>query len=193
MTASTVAMDRLNAAFLVRQRYMMPLAVKVTGDVGRAEELVQQTFYRALTRLPQYDLARPIGPWLKQILYNLWKDRGRDQHRHRTDSLDVPTYARGLSGAHRNLHRSVADYITEPPATGPEACHAAQVTAAHVALALAKLPPHQRIVDSRVLLEQRHYREVADVLRIPEGTVRSRLSRAKVRLRRALLAEVAAC
>ena len=135
----------------------------LTGSPDTADDLVQETLQRALEKLSMWQRERDLRPWLFSIMHNLHVDSRRRDHRiDFCDEDDLPVPAQRASQQDglelRDLDR-----------------------------ALALLPPDQREVLLLVGLEELSYAEVASALKIPQGTVMSRLSRARGRLR-ALLA-----
>lgn len=134
----------------------------LTGDASRADDLVQDTLERALAKL---DLWRPdsdLRAWLFTLMHNLFVNQVRASGKHTLCELDeandVP-----VSGG-QNEAMAVRDIHT----------------------ALAKLPPEQREVMLLVGLEQFAYADAARILGVPQGTVMSRLSRARERMRQLL-------
>lgn len=131
------------------------------GDVQAADDLVQDALERALSR---WHLRRPDGNlrgWLYTILYNRFlTDRHRARRRGWHDALTDDTKLPGIDGGqeialeHRDLLR-----------------------------AFSALPEEQRSVMLLIAVEDLSYREAARVLGVPVGTVMSRLSRARERLR----------
>lgn len=135
-------------------------ARSLTGNTYDADDLVQGTVERVLTRgLPeQTELRR----WTFRVCRNLWIDelRGRSvRSRHVVDSDQVDPEAIGRDPG--NVERRALE----------EAMRAMQ-----------RLPIEQREVLAMVAIEGMTYRETASVLEIPEGTVMSRLSRARAQL-----------
>ena len=146
--------------------------------VGRdlAEDLVSETFLVAFTRRDRYDVTAPSArPWLFGILTNLLRS-----HR-RTEVRGLRAFARvgvdPLGGATR---------LTEPFADQVDERLDADAAARSLAGALAALPRDQRDVLLLHVWAGMNYAEIAAALGVPPGTVRSRLHRAKERLRRAL-------
>ena len=145
----------------------------IARRVGRevADDLVAETFLAAFAKRHRYDLAHPDAtPWLYGIATNLIGQHRREEARQfrilsaAVPDPDVPSHA---------------DRVTE------------DVTAASVrgqlTAALAGLPGRDRDVLILIAWEQLSYPETARALGIPVGTVRSRLNRARVRLRRVLV------
>lgn len=138
----------------------------LTGDVNRADDLVQDTLERALAKLDLWQPGSDLRAWLFTLMHNLF-----------VNQIRVP----------RPQETVMEDALDEPVSGGQmEALHARDIHAA-----LAKLPEEQREVLLLVGLEQFSYAEAAQVLGVPTGTVMSRLSRARERMRQMLAAEPA--
>lgn len=139
-------------------------ARNLAGDPADADDLVQTALERALARAPQWHPGRGgLAPWVFGIVRNAWLDELRS--RRRRGQLFVPAEAGEHVGA-----------------SGVEA-HA---TGLSVAAAMQRLPHEQRVVVALVLVEGLSYRDAAEALDIPVGTVTSRLARARQDLQRML-------
>ena len=134
-------------------------AYSLTGSVHDADDLLQNTVERLLTRPAPADVD--LLKWAFRICRNLWIDEYRA----------------------RKVRHSAAERgeLGEEPIDGEQLIHN-QITLAQVDRAMTALPDDQRAVLSLVALQGMAYREVADVLRIPLGTVMSRLARARAAL-----------
>lgn len=137
-------------------------ALLYAGSDGVAADVTQEVFI-ALMDGVGFDPARgPLEAYLLGMARNLARRQQRHSARHVTfDETDV-------------LAEELADDSTEPMRLASAAQHRAQVRAAILAL-----PAHQREVVILCELEELEYHEVASLLGIPIGTVRSRLSRAR--------------
>jgi RNA polymerase sigma-70 factor (ECF subfamily) len=130
-------------------------------DAAAADDLVQGTLERALNHWRQFDPKRDLVLWLLAIAHNAWLDGlRRDRH------LDVLAPERVAEALDRERRHE--------PDLGLQI---------DLATALARLVPDQRSALLLVLVEQLSYAEAAEVLRVPEGTVMSRVSRARAVLR----------
>jgi len=137
---------------------------------GPAEDIVAETFLAAFRQRSTYDASRPSArPWLYGIASNLIG-------RHRRDEV------REL----RILERTGTDPVAESFADQVDARVAAGAAGRAIAAAIASLDPGQRDVLLLVTWADLTYDQVAEALGVPEGTVRSRMARARVRLRAAL-------
>jgi RNA polymerase sigma-70 factor (ECF subfamily) len=157
--------DRHAFGRLVRrhQRRVFALGIRWLRSADDADDLVQETFVRAWQALSRFDESRPFAPWLITIAVNRAKTR----------------VARA---------RSAEELDDRIPWEGPspEADAEASLLARDVRAAVDALPEEQRIVIHLRAVEDLSYREIADALEIPVGTVMSRLSRARETLRRSL-------
>jgi RNA polymerase sigma-70 factor (ECF subfamily) len=139
-------------------------AYRLTGAAADAEDLMQETFRKALEHLSQLrDLGR-ARPWLFSILRNAYLHRIRSDRQERRVSLDEVG--------------DLAEPLPEPlPAIDPE----------RLQEALNELPEVFRTPIILYYFEEFSYRDIADQMDLPLGTVMSRLARAKAHLRGRLL------
>ncbi|MDH3589352.1 MAG: RNA polymerase sigma factor [Gammaproteobacteria bacterium] len=140
------------------------LAYSWCHDRVLAQDLAQQALCKALERAQQLRKPSSLKPWLFQILARCFADHCRQRE---------------------------PDCITEDIGTSafdPAVLHGRAARVHRVRSAMAQLPLAQRQVMTLVDLEGLTYREVADTLSLPVGTVMSRISRAREKLRVHLLA-----
>ncbi|BBH46378.1 sigma-70 family RNA polymerase sigma factor [Pseudomonas sp. KU43P] len=138
-------------------------ALWLTRDPGSADDLVQATVERALTRRGQQREVQALRAWLFTILYRLFLDTKRRERLH----------ARWLSwfGRAEQENEAVGDNLEN-------------IVLAQADLqAFAQLSTEQRALLLLVSVEGLSYKEAAQALNIPIGTVMSRLSRARAALR----------
>jgi RNA polymerase sigma-70 factor (ECF subfamily) len=144
-----------------------------------AEDLVQETFVRAYRFLHRFDQTRPFGPWLLRIGSNLARNHLRRARRTATLSLDEGPAGGdedGYEGEWLADHRSLE-----------ELAHRDLLAATRAAL--ERLEPDQRVVLEMRLIGEMSYKEIAEALGIPIGTVMSRLSRGRGQLQAELRIE----
>jgi RNA polymerase sigma-70 factor (ECF subfamily) len=140
--------------------------LRLTGDRGRAEDLCQETFLRAVGAAERWEPRATFRTWLYAVARNQAYDEARRQAFRRTEPLDDPARA----GA---------------PSSDPSPEHAAEAALLRPKLeaALAALPPEQR----EVFLLREHaglrFHEIAEVTGVPENTVKSRMRYALEALR----------
>lgn len=140
----------------------------LTGDRYAADDLVQDTLERALQKWALLRADSKVGAWLMTIMHNVFVNQVRRQ-------------------ASRPVHVDLDDMVAgEPSSRGRQEEGLAM---RDLQAALAALPAEQREVLLLVTLEEMSYEASARVLGIPVGTVMSRLSRARDRLRRLLAGE----
>ena len=121
-----------------------------------ADDLVQIALERALTRIEQWQPGTRLDSWMFRIMQNAWIDEVRARER------------RGQTFVAEEQGENVGTSTTD-----------AQIDAIAVRRAVAQLNDDQRAVVGLVLVEGLPYKEVADVLGVPIGTVTSRLARAR--------------
>lgn len=161
----------IEEAFRAHRGYLWSLGYRMLGNAADADEVVQETFVRALTH-PPADTARAWRPWLTRVAMNLGRDLLRRRRRRHYEGpwlpAPVPTDRNGLPG--------------EPvdPAPGPHARYdrLESVTFAFL-LALEALSPGQRAV--LILRDVFDYsvRETADALQMSEANVKTTHLRAR--------------
>lgn len=150
------------------QRRVYGVALRVVRRHDVADDVAQETFLRAHQALQSFDLERPFGPWICRIAANLAVNHVRSP-RAREEGLpeghaETPAAAQSpLEGVLDQEARAVLDR------------------------ALATLPSEQRAVFVLRVYEEQSYKEIAEALGLSPGTVMSRLSRAREKLREALL------
>ena len=151
------------------------LAYHLTGNQHDAEDLTQDVFVRVFNSLSQYTPGTFEG-WLHRITTNLFLDRMRRKARIRFDFMADDDGAVATSASFDRVERSGQ----------PEDAFEMGHMGADIIEALADLPPEYRAAVVLSDIEGLSYEEIAVTLGIKLGTVRSRLSRARARLRESL-------
>jgi RNA polymerase sigma-70 factor (ECF subfamily) len=146
------------------------LALWLERDRPTAEDLVQETFAQALQSFHRFELGTNCRAWLVSILQHLRSNRRRSLARQPQVS-DVG-----------DLEEQLAETLAYEPPT-PQG-----ISEEEVLLALKKLPPTFQEAIVLADVEQFSYKEIAEILGIPLGTVMSRLHRARKLLRTELAA-----
>lgn len=149
------------------------LCVRMTGDEHRAEDLAQEAFTRLYARRKEWQPTARISTWLWRVAINLCHDELRRRHRRPETSLDE--HAPGESPA--------VLAITDGT---PHEWLADTDRAEIVRQALVRLPETHRAVVVLKHYEGLKFREIAEVLGIPEGTAKSRMFEALTMLNRRL-------
>ena len=169
---------------------VLNLINKMIWDRTVAEDLWQETFVRALENIATYEAyqsgssaSQSFVSWLYRIAANLTLDELRRRGRWRLFSWEV--------FKPRRAQESDDEEVYDPPANEPDAptVLASREEIQRVRQALATLPPNWRMILVLREYQDLPYEEIAAILRVPIGTVRSRLARAREQLRLALLQE----
>lgn len=134
-------------------------ALSLTGNSADADDLVQSACEKALRNRAQFQVGTRMDSWMYRIAQTLWMDDLR-KRRVRGPSVDPTDIEIGDQGRAARL---------------PED----RMMLSRAAAAMADLPEAQRVVLSLVAVEGLSYKEAAEVLEVPVGTVMSRLSRAR--------------
>jgi RNA polymerase sigma-70 factor (ECF subfamily) len=155
--------DRQAFGELVRSNRegVVNVVYQMCGDANLAQDAAQEAFVRAWKRLPSYRPRSPFRNWVYRIANNAALDVLRRQR----ETVDVDALPLASSGA------------------GPEATVEKEERAARVRQAVLELPDASRAVLVLREYEGFSYKEIADTLSIPIGTVMSRLNYARNRLR----------
>jgi len=151
------------------------LCVRMTGDAHRAEDLTQTAFTRVFTRRAEWQPAGKFSTFLWCVALNLCHDEARRIQRRGEFSLDALEEAAGDGEM-----RFAADDLA------PDAQVESQERSELVRRALAELPGQYREVVVLRHYEGLKFREIGEVLGIPEGTVKSRMAEALGQLNRLL-------
>jgi len=142
------------------------LARVLARDPVDADDLVQATVERALVHQDQWRPGTRLDSWMFRIMKNAWIDESRARNRRgKVFAPEEQGASVGLDGAAAMENR---------------------LAAADVEKAMGRLPDDQRLAVALVLVDGLSYKEAAEVLEVPQGTLTSRL----VRGRMALMAEL---
>lgn len=155
---------------------------RLVGDRDEAAELTQEAFTRGLASIETFRGDSGPYTWLFRIAVNLSISRLRKVQRHRVFSLDQPSSGNGQSGRHEDQASGLIDRVraTTP---GPSAQLEQRERAEQVVAALGRVEPEYRAVLIMRDVEGFDYQQMADVLDLPLGTLKSRLFRARIALR----------
>lgn len=149
------------------ERRVYGIALRIVRRHEVADDVAQEAFMRAHQALSTFDLDRPFGPWICRIAANLAINHVRSPEARETPLPEghAESAAPGRGALDLVLEREAREVLER---------------------ALGDLPAEQRAVFALRTFEELSYREIADALGISIGTVMSRLSRARERLREAL-------
>src|SRR5205085_11780596 len=145
---------------------VVSIAWGIVRNADDAEDLAQEAFVKAFQTIDRFKPGEPFGPWIFRIATNLALDvikhRQRFRHEELDDSHPAPRADRADLGALSNELASRID------------------------AAIRSLPEMQRIVARLYLVEHFDHVEIAGMMNLSEGTVRSHLSLARAKLRERL-------
>lgn len=144
------------------------LCISLCGNVHDAEDLFQNTWYKAIKNFKQYDFDAPFDKWLYSICVNCYRDSVRLFFRSRQ--------ARFSSNEEKDEFLNSIPDISPPDRDEYLELHAA----------VSKLPVKQKTVLVLRYYKDYSYKEISEMLGISEGTVKSRLNTAKRNLKRRL-------
>ena len=154
-------------------------AMRMTRNAADAEDLVQETYLKAFNAYERFETGTNLKAWMYRILTNSYINAYRKKQR-RPDESDIDDIEdlylyRRLGGAESAvLSRSAEDELLEM--FGED----------EVKLALEDLPEHYRMPILLADVEGFAYKEIAEILDVPIGTVMSRLHRGRKQLRKRL-------
>jgi RNA polymerase sigma-70 factor (ECF subfamily) len=134
-------------------------AIALTGTLDQADDLVQETCMRALSRVEQWEPGTRLDSWMYRIAQNLWFDRMR-ANKLRGEVLDIEAVERVAGHDGRDVMES-------------------RLTLKSVLTAMQGLPADQKVLVALVCVDGLSYKEAAEITRTPIGTVMSRLARAR--------------
>lgn len=154
-------------------RRIFNLAYRFTSSVEAAEDLTQEVFVRIYRTLDQYDPKQgDLSNWLMRLARNLiiddYRHRQRNPQNSMADAVDDHSYhlrAVGNSAQKEMERRELAARVQE---------------------GIDKLPPDLKTCVILRDIEELSYQEIVDVLKIPEGTVKSRINRGRIELAKVL-------
>jgi len=151
-------------------------ALRLVRNSDDAKDLLQETILRAFRSYHQFSPGTNCRAWLLTILYNIFRTAyrrgGREQVANSVEEFDQEIEQ--LSFTQNNRHDN------------PEEVVADRSVGRLILRGLATLPPEFREALLLVDLQELNYQEVAEVLEVPLGTVKSRVSRGRALLRAAL-------
>jgi RNA polymerase sigma-70 factor, ECF subfamily len=164
----------------VHNRRIYNICYRFTGSADDAEDLTQEVFIKIYRTLQSYDLEKgAFTTWVTTMTRNLLVDHFRKSKQDRmTDSMDAAP-----AGDEDAL--TLGEQIADQKAT-PDEVMDTKDTQKMVQQALQKLSPELREAVILRDLQDMDYKEIAQALKVPEGTVKSRINRGRTELARLL-------
>lgn len=170
--------DEFSAEALEFLNALYGAALRLTRSADQAQDLVQDTYLKALRARSRFARGTNLKAWLFTILHNTWRNRRRDGARAPVD-FDSEVVEQAAEGASAMSGARVEN---------PEALLLRDTLNADLQAALDSLPEAFREVVWLRDVDELSYQDLADVLGIPIGTVMSRLSRGRKQLYESLVA-----
>lgn len=167
--------DAFEQLLLEHQKNVYNLCYRMAGNPDDAMDLSQETFLRAWRCLDQYQFASAFSTWLYRLCSNICIDFLRRRRRQQT----VPLTFEDADGEEQT-------YAVPDAQPLPEEQVELKLTRETLAAAMAQLLPEHRAVLQLRVVNEMSYEQIADVLDIHIGTVKSRLSRARNQLKKIL-------
>jgi RNA polymerase sigma-70 factor (ECF subfamily) len=162
-----------NALVQIYQRQVYNVCYRTLGNPDDAADATQEAFLGAFRGIRSFrGPVEGLRGWLLRIAVNACYDQLRRRQRRPTDSLDVLTQD---------------EIRVTDPQPGPEQRALSADTARQIQVAIDRLPHEQRMTVVLCDVQGLSYEEVADAMQVELGTVKSRLSRARARLRELLV------
>ena len=152
------------------ERRVLALSIRLLNSPEDAQDAAQEVFLRAFKYIHRLDLSRPVEPWLVRMTVNVCRDIGRKrQQRRNTFQEDT-----------------VADIASKDESTNPHNGFAGEQRKQFLWKALDNLPEKERMAVILRDIEGFSTSEVATILRSSETTVRSQVSRARMKMKEAI-------
>jgi RNA polymerase sigma-70 factor (ECF subfamily) len=163
---------------LVQRHYrnVFNLAFRLSGNYDDAQDIVSEAFIRVHNALPNFRGDANFTTWLYRIVKNVFLDERKKQRVRNHASLEEMV----------DLEDSAVSRQVEDPNPGPEWEVERGERADTVQKAVGTLPEAQRVMIALYHFHHRSYEEIAEVMNLPIGTVKSRLNRARLALKNKL-------
>jgi RNA polymerase sigma-70 factor (ECF subfamily) len=159
---------------MIHLDHLYRVAFHLAKNQDEVQDLVQETFVRALASYEQFNPPTNMRAWLTKILQNLFFDRYRQNKR-------------WLPLENNSAEETASVWENEPETTtGPEGQFLQRELRARINDCLRKIPEEFRVAIVLVDMSEFSYTEAAEILSCPVGTIRSRLSRGRRLLQKRL-------
>ena len=162
------SLEALGTLYDQHRQLVYRTALMITGDTQAADDLLQDVFLRLYRFVNHFDTERPLEPWLYRMTTNLSYDWVK-RHSSLVSSLE-----------------DIADWLIGSGKNSPYETVEQQDEWAQVQMAVSSLPLSQRVVVVLYYLNDLSVQDIADILEVPVGTVKSRLHYGRLTLKRKL-------
>lgn len=162
--------NRFNELMEVTYRKVYNMAYRLAGNRADAEDLTQEAFFRAYRSFSEFEGDRPFENWIFRIVTRLFLDMLRTRRR-RVKAVSYDTPLTNSTGD-ENLYFEMPDSGSNPEQKVLENSFSEDLQKA-----LNALSPEQRLLVTLADVEGVAYKEIAEILGKPVGTIRSRLHR----------------
>lgn len=156
------------------------LSLRLTGNKSDAEDLAQDVLIRALRALPSFRGDSKASTWVYRITVNTWKNRVRSEKRRGF----WKTVTLGYFGKDEDGEDEVRDVKADEPALDAELEKSEK--SSQVQKALLRLDEDDRAIVVLREIQEKSYEEIGELLGLPQGTVKSKLFRARAKLKELL-------
>ncbi|MFZ4542965.1 MAG: RNA polymerase sigma factor [Saprospiraceae bacterium] len=158
--------DAQRILFKMYFAYAKSIAMRYSADDNEAKEIINDSFLKAFKNLTLYDFGLPFKAWLRTIVVHTSIDHYRRKQKYAILSFQefMPDTA---------IHESVIDHLS----------------AEEIMVLVRKLSPAYRTVFMMYVVDGYNHREIAELLNINEGTSKSNLSKARIKLQEMILTE----
>lgn len=171
-TSDAADEDEFSAAALDLLDSLYGAALRLTRNADTAQDLVQDTYLKAIRARARFEAGTNLKAWLYTILHNTWRNRRRDGARSKVD-FDSEAVEQAAEGTGLGPATAV---------DSPETLLLRATLDADLQAALDALPETYREVVWLRDVDELSYQEIATVVAVPIGTVMSRLSRGRKQL-----------
>lgn len=158
------------------EKQVYNFAYRLTGNYDDANDIAQEAFLRVYNAIGSFRGDASFTTWLFRITTNVFLDDRKRARAHPHASLDE----------YMELEESSVARQIEDPSPSPEAITEEKERAQILQTAVHSLPEYQRAMVSLYHTQQKSYEEIAEIMDLPIGTVKSRLNRARLALKEKL-------
>ncbi len=169
-------LDAFNELIKKYEKPVYNFAYRLTGRYDDAQDVAQDAFVRVYNAIGSFRGDASFSTWMFRITTNVFLDERKKSKAHPTSSLDEY-----ITTEESSMARQIED-----PSPTPEALTEGMERSQILEQAIQSLPDYQRAMVILYHTEQKSYEEIAEIMDLPIGTVKSRLNRARLALKEKL-------